>query len=169
MKNKALIVGIIVLATAIGVLAWINGRSVAELEPATLVVKAHGQEVGAITLEEIIALGGSEEFSVVLRSSSKDPAENTYTGVPLSRVLEAVKPDLVTVESQVTVKAGDGYIAAYTGEEVLQAEHIYLVWLKDGKPLGTKAQGGSGPLLIIPRRHEFGQYWCKFAAEVDIR
>lgn len=169
MKKNSLVIGIIlVLAVAVGVLAWLNGRSLAELEPATLVIKEQGQVVGSITLEEIMALGG-EEFGTVLRSSGQDPRENTYTGIPLAQVVEAVKPGLVTSQCQVSVRAIDGYAVTYTGEEVLQPEHIYLVWLKDGKPLGTKAKGGTGPLLVIPRQHEFGQFWCKYAVEVDIR
>ena len=124
--------------------------------------------MGSISVEEIAALG-AEEFVKVLRSSGKEPKENTYTGVPLLKVLEAVKPGLITQEVQVTVLAGDGYAVTYSGTDVLRPEHIYLVWLKDGKPLGTKANGGLGPLLVIPRRDEYGQFWCKFAIEADIR
>jgi len=166
--NKKLIGVMLLLALAIGVLAWVNGRSVAELEPATLVFRENGVEIGSITLEEIIALG-SEDFTMVLRSSGKDPAENTYTGVALSRIIDAVQPSLLAQGGVVSVKAIDGFAVAYNKEEVLQSQHIYLVWMKDGQPLGNKANGGSGPLLIIPRQDDFGQRWCKFAVEVDIR
>lgn len=169
LNQKKILVGVIVvLVVGIGILAWLNSRSLATDEPATLIVKENGEEVGSISLEEIKALGG-EEFIVILRSSGKDPRENTYTGVALSRIVEAVKPGLITVQSQVTARAVDGYAVTYTGKELLQSEHIYLVWLKDGNPLGNKAKGGSGPMLVIPRQHEFGQFWCKFAVEVDVR
>lgn len=169
MKTKVLLAVIAVLVVTIAVLAWINGRSIAGLEPATLIVKDNGQEVGSITLEQISALEGVEEFSVVLRSSGKEPVENRYTGIALAKVLAAVKPGLLTSDTQVSVKAIDGYAVAYTGEEALQAGHLYLVWLKDGKALGNKSQGGSGPLLVIPRLDEYGQRWCKFVVEVDLR
>lgn len=168
MKNRVLIAIIVVLAVSIGILAWLNGRSLSGLDPATLVVKEGGEEVGSITLEEIMALG-SEDFHSVLRSSGKDPAESTYTGISLARVVETVKPGLISSDVQVSVRGIDGYSVTYTGEEMLQPEHIYLVWLVDGKGLGTKAKGGSGPLLVIPRQYEFGQFWCKFVVEVDIR
>ena len=169
MKKNRLLVGIIlVLAISVGILAWLNGRSLAGLDPATLVIKEQGEEVGSISLEEIMALG-SEEFQAVLRSSGKDPVEGTYTGISLARVIEAVKSGLITTDVQVSVRAVDGYAVTYTGQEMLQSKHIYLVWLIDGKPLGSKANGGSGPLLVIPRQHPFGQFWCKFAVEVDIR
>lgn len=167
-SSYILIAVIVVLATAAAVLAWLNWRSMAGREPATLVIKAGGEEVGSIALEEIEALGG-EEFTAVLRSSGKAPEESVYTGLPLLQVVEAVQPGLIDADSVITVKALDGYAVTYSGEEMLRENHIYLVWLKDGKPLGSKSSGGMGPLLVIPRQHEFGQYWCKFAAEVDIR
>lgn len=169
MKNKKLLAAIIVLVAAIALLAWLNGRSVAHLEPATLVVKENGQETGSISLDEMTSLEGVQEFSVVLRSSGKDPVENRYTGIALAMVLEAVAPGSLTSGIQVSVKAIDGYAVTYTGEETLRDEHLFLVWLKDGEPLGNKAGGGSGPLMVIPRQDEFGQRWCKFVVEVDLR
>lgn len=168
MKNKVLIAIILILAAAVVLLAWVNARRVNSLDSASLSVKVQGEEVGSITLEEIAALGG-EEFAKVLRSSGKEPRENHYTGVPLAKVLEAVKPGILTSGVQVTILASDGYAVTYSGADVLRPEHIYLVWLKDGKALGTKASGGLGPLLVIPRQDEYGQLWCKFAIEADIR
>lgn len=168
MKNKWLLALILVLAVGIGLLAWFNGRRVDGLDSASLTVKVQGEEVGTITLEEIAALGG-EEFSKVLRSSGGEPRENTYTGVPLLKVLEAVKPVIVSQENQVSVMASDGYAVAYSGQDVLRPEHIYIVWQMDGKPLGTKAEGGQGPLMVIARQDEFAQNWCKYVVEVDIR
>lgn len=168
MKNKWLLAIILVLAIGVGLLAWFHGRRVSGMDPASLAVKVQGEEVGTISLEEIAALGG-EEFPKVLRSSGKEPRENMYTGVPLSKVLDAVKPGLVTQEVQVSVMASDGYAVSYSGADVLRPEHIYLVWLMDGKPLGSKAEGGMGPLMVITRQDEFGQTWCKYAIEADIR
>ncbi len=168
MKNKWLLALVIVLAVAVGLLAWLNGRRVRDLDPASLTIKVQGEEVGSISIEEISALGG-EEFSKSLRSSGKKPRENTYTGVLLSKVLEAVKPGLVSKDVQISVLASDGYAVSYSGADVLRPEHIYLVWLMDGKPLASKAKGGLGPLLVLTRQDEFGQTWCKYAIEVDIR
>lgn len=168
MKNKVLIGVVIALALAVGILAWIQAGRVARLDPASLTVQVRGEDVGSISIEEIAALG-DEEFTKVLRSSGKTPTENTYTGLPLARVLEAVKPGLVTENTQVTVLASDGYAVTYTGTDTLRPEHIYLVWKKDGKNLGTKDQGGLGPLLVVTRQDDFGQTWCKFVIAVDIR
>lgn len=167
-SNLVLVAIIVVLAAAVGILAWFNGQSVAGLDEATLVIKVDGQEIGSISLEDITQLG-SEEFNVVLRSSGKEPVESTYTGIPLRTVLEAVQSGILSDKSQISVKALDGFAVAYTVEETLTPEHIYLVWKRNGKPLGSKSDGGSGPILIIPRQDQFGQRWCKFVVEVDIR
>ena len=167
-KHKWLIFAIVALAAAAAVLIWINSRQMGQLEPATLAIRVRGEEVGTITLEEIAALGG-EEFTQVLRSSGKEPVENIYTGLPLLKVLEAVKVGLVTEDVQVTVLSSDSYFSSFTAAEMEYAQHVYLVWLRDGKKLGTKGDGGLGPLLVIPRQDEFGQRWCKFVVAVDIR
>ena len=166
MKNKWLLAIILVLAIGVGLLAWFHGRRVSGMDPASLAVKVQGEEVGTISLEEIAALGG-EEFPKVLRSSGKEPRENMYTGVPLSKVLDAVKPGLVSQEVQVSVMASDGYAVSYSGRCLRR--NILPVWLMDGKLLGSKAEGGMGPLMVITRQDEFGQTWCKYAIEVDIR
>lgn len=168
MKNKGLIAVVITLVLAVGVLAYINATGVGKLAEAALVLKIDGEEVASFSLEEIRELGG-EQFSAVLRSSGKKPQENTYTGLPLIDVLEAMYPGAVTEEAQVSVQAIDGYAVAYSGKDLQRPGHIYLVWLKDGVELGTKSENGLGPLLVIPRLDEFGQYWCKFVVLVDVR
>lgn len=167
MKNRLLLAVIAALVVAVAILAWLHGRQVAGLDPATLVVYVRGEEIGSISLEEITKLG-QEEFSQILRSAGKGPVENRYTGLPLIQVLHAVRPGLVTEEVQVSLLAIDGYAVVYSGEELLRPDHIYLVWLRDGKKLGAKASGGIGPLLVIPRQNEFGQYWCKYVVGADI-
>lgn len=149
-------------------LAWANARDLGRLDPASLSVRVEGKEVGSITLEEIIALGG-EEFTKVLRASGQAPQENLYTGVPLAKVLEAVIPGYLREDSTLSALAADGYSTFYSGAEVLRPEHIYLVWHRDGKKLGAKAKGGLGPLLLITRQDEYGQTWCKYLVAVDIR
>ena len=168
MGNKILIVILVVLFAAVGGFAWHNWQQARDIEPAVLTVRLEGQEVGTISLTEIKQLGG-QEFSVILRSSGQAPREQNYTGVPLKLVLEAVQPGMLDGKISVTVTAIDGYAVTFSANELFQEEHIYLVWAQDGQPLGDKASGGSGPLLVIPRQDEFGQRWCKFAVRVDVQ
>ncbi len=168
MGNKILIVILVLLFAAVGGFAWHNWQQARDMEPAVLTVLLEGQEVGTISLAEIKQLGG-QEFSVILRSSGQAPREQTYTGIPLRLVLEAVQPEILEGRESVTVTAVDGYATTFSVDELFENEHIYLAWAQDGQPLGDKASGGSGPLLVIPRQDEFGQRWCKFAVRVDIR
>lgn len=168
MSNKILVGVIIILVLAEGYFAWNNWLESRERDDATLVVKLAGEAVGQIDLASMKQLG-SEEFSVVLRSSGQSPRENNYTGVALSAILEAVQPDILDGREQVTVTALDGFAVVYSVKELRQPEHIYLVWARDGQPLAGKGQGDMGPLLIIARQDQFGQRWCKFATGVDIR
>ena len=161
---------IVVLLVAVAVLAYWNrsqlaGRQALVDDPG-IAVAAGGEEVAIILLEEIRQLG-EEEFTIVLRSSGQQPRELLLTGVPLKAVLQEADPSLLEAD-QAVVRAIDGYSVAYTMEEILLEEHIFLVYLEDGESLGTKNDGGSGPLMMVPRQDEFGQRWCKFVVEVDV-
>lgn len=171
MKNKALIGVITGLVLLVAVLGYLNrerlaGRQALVDDPG-IVILAGGEEVATIYLAEIRELG-EEEFPIVLRSSGKPPRDLVLTGVPMKAVLHEADPGLLDSVSQVVVRAIDGYTVAYTMEELLREEHLYLVYLEDGEPLSGKAGGGSGPLMVVPRQDEFGQRWCKFAVEVDV-
>ncbi len=170
MKNKALIIAIAVLVLVVAVLGFLNRDQLAGkqalVENPALVLQAKGEELAVISLDQIRALG-EEEFPITLQSSGKPPRDLELTGVSLKAIAYDIDPTLPDRAEQVVVRAIDGYTVAYTVEEVLMDEHIYLVYLEDGKPLGTKADGGSGPLMMVPRQDEFGQRWCKFVVEVD--
>jgi DMSO/TMAO reductase YedYZ molybdopterin-dependent catalytic subunit len=171
LKNKILITAIVVLIIAAGVLGFLNreqlaGRQALVDDPG-VAIKIRGEEISTIYLDEIRS-SGEEEFPVTLRSSGKPPRDLILTGVPLKAILHKLDPQLLDNSVQVVARAIDGYTVAYTMDEVLLDNHIFLVYLEDGESLGSKAEGGSGPLMIVPRQDEFGQRWCKFVVEVDV-
>ncbi|MDY6827282.1 MAG: hypothetical protein SVV67_08965 [Bacillota bacterium] len=170
-KNKILIAIIVILVLVVAVLALMNRDLLAGkqglVDNPGIAVKAGGEEVAKVYLDEIRSLG-EEEFPIVLRSSGKEPRDLILTGVPLKRVLQQVDPTLLDGKEQVTVRAIDGYTVAYSMDEVLDESHLFVVYLEGGEPLGSKNEGGSGPLMIVPRKDEFGQRWCKFAVEVEV-
>jgi len=172
MKNKALVAIIVVLASAVGVLAFLNQSNLANKQQSganpVLLVKAEGERVGEIDLNRIRTLGEAK-FVATQRSSGKAPVDREFTGVPLKAVLAAVDSEFQAKGSQVVAQAVDAYVTAYPMEKVLEDENIYLVYEQDGEPLGSKSEGGSGPLLLVVRKDTYAQYWCKFLAEVDIR
>ncbi|UNC91956.1 molybdopterin-dependent oxidoreductase [Candidatus Contubernalis alkaliaceticus] len=172
MKGRILTLIVVALLITVGGLAYLNQKQLTHTdqnsENPSVMIKADGEETGVITLEEIKALG-EVEFVTTLRSSGKPPSDHTYKGVPLKEVILAVDKTLLEQGEQVTAQAVDGYVVAYTVEEVMESEHIYLVYQQEGEPLKSKNEGGSGPFLVLARQDEFGQRWCKFTVEINIQ
>ena len=69
----------------------------------------------------------------------------------------------------VIAKAIDGYNVAYEVAEVQDEDNIFIAIARDGKPLGSKSTGGSGPYQLIVSKDAFSQRWCKFVIELEIK
>lgn len=170
MKNRVLLITIAVLVIAVGVLAYLNQQGLGALQSQDnprLRITAQGEEVAVLELQELIDLG-AHEFQATLRSSGSPDRDSSYRGVSLKAVLEHVDPGLVQRAREIIARAEDGYVVAYSIDELQMADHLYVVFEEEGKPLAGKGQGGSGPLLLMARQDEFGQRWCKFLVEVSL-
>ncbi len=169
MLNKKLYITIGVLIVVVGVFAFMNRELVKDkgysLENAEVIIR-EGEMERVLGYEEIKALGESD-FSAVLDTSTTDPEEHTYTGVPLKRVIEEAGISL-DGKGKVVVRAIDGYTVALRVDEVLDEDNVYLAYGMDGRPLKSKSQGGSGPYQIIVRKDQFSQRWCKFVVEIEV-
>ena len=107
-------------------------------------------------------------FSKELDTSDSGPVEHTYTGVPLKNVIKGVGINLED-KNQVVVKAVDGYTVALTAKEVREDDNVFLVYKSDGNLLKSKKEGGTGPYRLVIRNDQFGQRWCKFVTEVNVK
>lgn len=105
-----------------------------------------------------------EEFIATLRGK-----ESVYVGVPLKEILKKIDENILKNKEKFIVKALDGYVVSYSVNEILEDEHVYLVYLKDGKVLGKKEEGGMGPLMTVPRKDAYGKRFCKFVVEVEVK
>jgi hypothetical protein len=172
MNNKLLTIIIVILVAVVACLAFLNQSFISNKDQSAenpeLIIKLSGTEKGIITLNEIKLLG-EQEFTATLRSSGKLPEDHTYKGVPLINILKTVDNDIINHGKQVVIRAIDGYVTALPLKEVLDEDNVYLVYYQDRKPLGSKRSGGSGPLMTVVRKDRYGQRWCKFAVEVDVR
>lgn len=172
MKNRALVATVAVLILAVAVLAYLNQQSLRGLDQSAenpqLIISREGEKVASIDLEEMKTLG-VEEIETTLRSSGSPPRDDTYRGIPLGLVLSHVDPGLLEEAGQVTARAADGYVVAYSAEELARPDHLYVIFERGGQRLKGKAQGGDGPLLLMARQDEFGQRWCKFLVEVSVK
>ncbi|NLM51584.1 MAG: molybdopterin-dependent oxidoreductase [Firmicutes bacterium] len=167
---KKVIVILVILAVIVGVFAYLNKEGVRDKalsqQNAILIIVADGKEY-EVTFAEILALE-AVEFPAVLRSSGKPPVDTTYTGVELKDIL-AQKGITTEGKTQVITKAVDGYTVALSLEEVLADDNVYVVYKRDGKDLGAREEGGSGPYQIVIRQDEFGQRWTKFLMEIELQ
>ncbi len=170
MKSKITII-IVVLAIIVGVTAYLNMDTVKSKkqleEEAMFKVLENGKEVTVFNMGEIRELG-EKEFKANLNTSGEDPIEYSYTGVPLKKIFIEAGVKLED-KSAIVVKAIDGYTVAVSIDKVLQDDNVYLAYMKEGKPLGNRENGGKGPYQMIISKDKFSQHWCKFAIEADIQ
>jgi len=170
MKKIVLFI-ILGLAVIVGISAYLNRGNIKakneSQESATISFKSNGSEAAKKDMNFIKSLDKSS-FSANLKANGKQAVKHTYTGVPLKKVFEALKISL-DGKSQVIVTAADGYASVLTVNEVNEDDNVYLAYEIDGKPLGTKKDGGSGPFEIIIRKDAFSQRWCKFVSEVELK
>lgn len=169
---KKTVTGILViLVVIISVTAYLNRASIADKkelqEEAILIIKENGTEIKQVDFNFINEL---EEvtFNKELDTSDSTPVDQRFTGVLLHDILSEAGVSLEE-KGQVTVKAIDGYMAALSIDEVLSPDNVYLVYKNNGEFLKGKSEGGTGPYRIVIREDQFGQRWCKFVTEVDVK
>lgn len=170
MKNKnVLIILITVAVLTAGIAVFLFTGDTADKQASqdnatvTIVI---GDVSKTLDLEYLKSLKKTE-FSAVEDTSKTGPEQKWFGGVPLITVLDDLGISLDGAK-QVVFKAADGYASAVTAEEAADTENVYLVYERDGKPSGTKRQGGSGPIEIVVRKDAYAQRWCKYLMEIDI-
>ena len=173
MKNKQnFIIGmiIVVLVAVIGITAFLNRDNVADKTQLNndeiFSVMDTDKEIKNYSMEDIQALG-EVEFYANLKSSGNDPIEYLYTGVPLVRILQDAGVDLEGKRAAI-VSAIDGYVVSISMDKVLDEENVYLAYMREGKLIGTREDGGDGPYQMIISKDKFSQFWCKYAYSVEM-
>jgi hypothetical protein len=171
-KQFKIILGIVIALIAVIIMAaLLNKDNVEEKkslnEDAIFIVKNKGEDVKSFTMEEIKAIG-EVTFTATKDTSDSGPVEAEYVGVPL---IEVFKTAGVTVHEGdvVTNSAADGYATALEAKKVLDSENVFIAYIKDGEPIGTREEGGNGPYQIIVSKDQFSQYWCKYALSTDVQ
>ncbi|MCK4260374.1 MAG: hypothetical protein KAX49_15465 [Halanaerobiales bacterium] len=168
--NKKVLIAVVVLLVIVAVTAYLNRGDLAlkkEMQDNAIVSLKVGDEQIQMDMKQILKLN-VEDFDATIKSSGKDPRPVIYRGVALKDIFAAVNLD-ISDKSKVIVKAVDGYTVALNVKEVLDDENVYLVFEKDGKSLGKKEDGGSGPYQVIIRKDAFSQRWCKFVSAVEAK
>lgn len=169
--KKIVWIAVAVLVLVVGMTAYMNRGDLAakqeSQQDAYVIIKSGGSEVAKVDLEQLQGMN-VVDVDANLKRSGKDPEKHVYTGVLLKEVFEKTGLDTAGKDT-VIMKAVDGYTSAIGMEETLQDDNVYLVYEMDGQPLGTKEEGGSGPLQVILAKDPFSQRWCKFVMEIDVQ
>jgi len=169
--NKTIVTSLIILVMIVGVTAYLNRGNIADRQEmqdnAQIILLENGEEIKTVDMT-FIKKQGEKTFNKELDTSETGPEIQTYTGVLLKSVIEeaGIKLDNKT---QVIVKAVDGYTVALTAAEVRKDDNVYIVYKNNGEYLQEKSKGGTGPYRIVIRDDQFGQRWCKFVMEVNIK
>jgi len=170
MKNSRLFVVIAVLAVATLSLSYLNMKYTGALSPEEGSISfVFGESQAKLDYNDITSLT-AYEFRAVEDTSTSGPTPHTYKGVLLKDVLNkaSISDEAVKTSSKVVVRGLDGYVVALSTDDVLSDKNVYLAFEKDGKPLGSMKNGGSGPFQLIARSDSFSQRWCKYVIEVTL-
>ena len=169
--NKTIVTSLIILVMIVGVTAYLNRGNIADRQEmqdnAQIILLENGEEIKTVDMT-FIKKQGEKTFNKELDTSETGPEIQTYTGVLLKSVIEEAGIKLDN-KNQVIVKAVDGYTVALTVAEVRKDDNVYIVYKNNGEYLQEKSKGGTGPYRIVIRDDQFGQRWCKFVMEVNIK
>jgi hypothetical protein len=168
MKNKKLVIIIVILAVTVLILSYLNmNRIDATAGEDGSITFITGENEVKLTFDEITALD-NKEFKATEDTSTSGPTSRKYKGVLLKDVFgkASISDKIAAASSKIIVKGLDGYMIALSVDEVLSGQNVYLAFEKDGKPLGNMKNGGSGPFQLIARSDTFSQRWCKYVFEV---
>ncbi|HHZ02665.1 MAG TPA: hypothetical protein GX396_07025 [Tissierellia bacterium] len=169
MKRVAIVITIIIILTIILIISLYLNRDLVEkkkeiLEKAEIILKYEDREV--ILNKENIMLY-DEEFEAVLDTSTSGPSNHTYKGIQLKDLLGNNNVNLQN--KTIIIKGVDGFAVAYSSEEVLKDKNIYIAYMEDGKYLGSRESGGTGPYQSIIVSDTFSNRRCKWIIEIEVK
>jgi hypothetical protein len=169
MEKKIILIVVAVLVVVLGIFIYLHWHgsqdNILRYQDSELIIKQQGETKKILTLADIIALGEAE-IEVVQDTSKTEPTKYTYSGILLKTVLEKAGIDYSGC-SAIIASAVDGFVSAIPISKVLEDDNVFLVYKWEGKPLGTREENGKGPLMIIIRKDQFSQNWCKYLIEVN--
>lgn len=169
-KNNKLAVTIILLLAVVFIAAlYLNqddSQKRKELLSGAKIEIVYGDKIREVSLSDVENIG-EESFMGVFDSSTSSRSEHEYTGIQLK---ELIKNTFGNVEEKkvVIVHGADGFSVAYSMEEVLLDENIYLVYMEDGEYLGGRDSGGRGPYETVIASDAFSNRRCKWVVKIEV-
>ncbi len=153
---------LLVLAGVLACLYTPNSR-----ESVSLTIISEGQPVKTLTMEQIKEMPVVEK-QVTIRSSSEGTQTHVFTGTPVREILTGLDNVVLTDSSKFTASGLDSYTVIFDSEEIVSNDHVLLVYAQDGKALGSKSEGGTGPFRVIILGDQFGLRAVKYVTELEV-
>jgi len=133
-----------------------------------------GEEAFTVTVnsvEHIFTMDNAEslglvEFTAFDRRGGGEVQLN-FTGVAIATVLSSLGIDIDSVEN-LTFFAADGREQPVSAEEALNPEYGFLAVAENGTPLGTWADDGRGPFMLVLAQDSFPQRWNRNIINVEV-
>ena len=101
----------------------------------------------------------SEDFEAVLDTSTTKASTHKYKGAQLKNILS--KNNLDVKDKGVIILTGvDGYAVAYSAEEVLQENNVYIAYIEDEKYISYQS---------IIRSDMFSNRRCKWLTKIEVK
>lgn len=157
---KKMIVGIALLLVITGIVAAVHLMDQDAI--ACMVILQEDRRI-TVSFEDL----NRGEFSGELIDGKGDVAHHEYTGVLLRELLEKKGVDLARI-SGVTVTSADNYSVAFTIEEILQDDKVYVAITVDGTKIEGIDPGTDGVQLIV-FGDENSRRCVRFAQKITIR
>lgn len=134
-----------------------------------------GDDVTEYSFDELIEYSPSVEFTAVYKPNNMLPIQRTYSGIYLYDLLIALDVNLNDYTGAV-FKASDGFQKAYTINEIMQADNVYIAYLVNGKEFNrgidtlayTKPEEDGGPFVVIKALDSTSQNRVKMLVEIKL-
>jgi len=124
-----------------------------------------GTEVYTVTMDDMEALGLVDFYAFDRRGGGETRLD--FTGVPIATILSSLDIDLAAVENLLFI-AADGREQPVSAEDALNPAYGFLVVAENGTPLGTWADGGRGPFMLVLAQDSFPQRWNRSIVNVEV-
>ncbi len=170
-KQTIIIIAVVaVLLVAVAVFAILNSGAMKEkgaLQESGTFFLVSGDQKITVTQADLEAIG-IVDFDANYDPSDAGPSVRHFSGVPLKALFDYYALDYAQTSS-ITFTALDGYASALPIKDALDETSCYIAVAEDGAPIPPKAEGGSGPIMMVLAKDEFSQRWCKFLMEITLK
>ena len=120
-----------------------------------------GEQTHTATMADILALSPGD---VTARPRGE---ERNYTGVSLSALFRRLGVNRTGADT-VTFTSEDGFSAALTMTEAMDARNTFIVIAQDGQPLGTRDDGGRGPFMSVVTQDPFANRFVRYLTAITL-